>query len=63
MTGHGMTGYDNVSGKYWATWNDSMTTGVMVSQGTCDAKNACTFTGSWNDPIKKGPVKARPPDS
>jgi hypothetical protein len=58
-TGHGMTGYDNVTGKYWSTWNDSMSTGLMVSQGTCDAKHACEYTGSWNDPIKKGPVKAR----
>jgi hypothetical protein len=58
-TGHGMTGYDNVTGKYWSTWSDSMSTGLMVSQGTCDAKHACEYTGSWNDPIKKGPVKAR----
>lgn len=58
-TGHGMMGYDNVSGKYWSTWNDSMSTGVMVSEGSCDAKNNCTFTGSWNDPVKKRPVKAR----
>ena len=53
------TGYDNVTGKYWSTWNDSMSTGLMVSEGTCDAKDACTFTGSWNDPIKKGPITAR----
>jgi hypothetical protein len=59
FTGHGMMGYDNVSGKYWSTWNDSMSTGLMVSEGTCDAKGACTFAGSWNDPIKKGPVQAR----
>ena len=59
FTGHGMSGYDNVTGKYWATWNDSMSTGVMVSQGTCDAKKVCTYTGSWNDPVKKGPVTAR----
>jgi hypothetical protein len=59
MTGHGMTGYDNVSGKYWSTWNDSMSTGLMVAHGTCDAKNSCTFSGSWNDPVKKGPVRAR----
>ena len=57
--GMSMTGYDNVTGKYWATWNDSMSTGIMVSEGTCDAKHTCTFTGSWNDPIKKAPVKAR----
>lgn len=59
FTGHGMSGYDNVTGKYWATWNDSMSTGVMVSEGTCDESGACTFTGSWNDPIKKAPVQAR----
>lgn len=59
FTGHGMMGYDNVTGKYWSTWTDSMSTGLMVSQGTCDAKNACAFTGSWNDPITKGPKKAR----
>ena len=60
FTGHGMTGYDNVSGKYWGTWNDSMSTGVMVSEGTCDAQGKnCTFTSSWKDPVKKTMVKAR----
>jgi hypothetical protein len=59
FTGHGMTGYDNVSNKYWSTWNDNMGTGVMVSEGKCDAQNSCTFTGTWNDPVKKGPVTER----
>jgi hypothetical protein len=59
FAGHGMTGYDNVTGKWWSTWTDSMSTGVMVSEGSCKVKDSCTFTGSWNDPIKKGPVKAR----
>jgi hypothetical protein len=60
FSGHGMTGYDNVTGKYWSTWNDSMSTGIMVSEGTCDAAGkSCTFTGSWNDPVKKTPIKAR----
>jgi hypothetical protein len=60
FTGHAMMGFDNVSGKYWSTWNDSMSTGIMVSEGTCDAaQKTCAFTGSWNDPIKKAPVKAR----
>jgi hypothetical protein len=59
FTGQGMTGYDNVTGKYWSTWNDSMSTGLMVSEGTCDAKRVCTFTGSWNDPITKGPMTVR----
>ncbi len=59
FTGHGMQGYDNVTGKYWSTWNDSMSTGVMLSEGTCDAQNVCTFTGSWNDPITKGTINSR----
>lgn len=59
FTGHGMTGYDNVSGKWWSTWNDSMSTGVMLSEGSCDAQGACTFKGSWNDPVTKGKVEAR----
>jgi hypothetical protein len=59
FTGQAMMGYDNVTGKYWSTWMDSMSTGLMVSEGSCDAKNSCTFTGTWNDPIKKAPVKAR----
>ena len=60
FTGQGMRGYDNVSGKYWSTWTDSMSTGMMFSQGTCDdAKKTCTFTGTYNDPLKKGPVTSR----
>ena len=59
FTGHGMHGYDNTSGKYWGTWNDSMSTGVMISEGTCDAQHACTFTGSWIDPVKKETVTSR----
>src|SRR5207245_728697 len=45
FTGHGMRGYDNVTGKYWSTWNDSMSTGLMLSEGTCDAqdKNMLSF--------------------
>jgi len=59
FSGHGMRGYDNVTGKYWGTWMDSMSTGLMVSEGTCDDKNTCTFTGSWNDPVKKTKVTSR----
>lgn len=58
-TGHGMHGYDNVSGRHWSTWNDSMGTGVMLSDGECDDQGSCTFTGSWNDPVSKGKITAR----
>lgn len=59
FTGYGMTGFDNVSGRYWSTWNDSMSTGIMVSDGSCDEHKHCQFSGSWNDPITKGKVTAR----
>ena len=59
FNGHGMHGYDNVTGKHWSTWMDSMSTGLMVSEGTCDAQNACTFKGGWNDPVKKARVESR----
>ena len=57
--GQGMRGYDNVSGKYWGTWVDSMSTGIMVSEGTCDAKGTCNFTGTMNDPMTKKPSTMR----
>jgi hypothetical protein len=59
FTGHGMHGYDNVSGKHWSTWNDSMSTGLMVSEGACSDEGECTFTGSWNYPETKGKINAR----
>jgi hypothetical protein len=49
--GHGMTGYDNVKHQYWGTWNDSMSTALMVSWGTCDESGACSFTATVTDPM------------
>jgi len=51
--GHGMMGYDNVTGKYWSTWNDNMSTALFVSAGSCDAKNVCSFKGTMTDPMTK----------
>lgn len=59
FTGHGMHGYDNVSKKHWSTWTDSMSTGLMVSEGTCDDAGKCTMTGSWNDPVTGGTIESR----
>lgn len=59
FTGQGLHGYDNVTGKHWSTWNDSMSTGLMVSEGTCDASMACTFTGTYHDPVSKKPMTSR----
>ena len=35
--GHGVSGYDGVKKKYVGTWVDSMTTSLIVSEGTFDA--------------------------
>jgi len=51
--GIAMTGFDNVSGTYWGTWADNMSTGLMVSTGTC-TDGGCEFTGTYNDPIIGG---------
>lgn len=59
FTGLSRSGYDNVSGKYWSTWTDSMSTGIMVSEGECDEDQSCTYVGTYNDPIKGGPVTNR----
>lgn len=58
-TGQGLHGFDNVTGKYWATWNDSMSTGLMVSEGSCDADMACTYTGTYHDPVSRKPQATR----
>lgn len=59
FTGLSRNGYDNVSGKYWSTWTDSMSTGIMLSEGECDENHTCTYVGTYNDPIKGGPVTNR----
>lgn len=59
FTGLSRNGYDNVSGKYWSTWTDSMSTGIMLSEGDCDEDHTCTYVGTYNDPVKGGPVTNR----
>ena len=53
--GFGMSGYDNVTGKFWSTWSDSMSTGVMHVRGTYDAASKpFTYRGEMPDPMKAG---------
>lgn len=51
--GLGMTGYDNTSGKWWSTWSDNFSTGLMTSVGTCDVdpKRGCSFVATATDPM------------
>ena len=55
------SGYDNVSGKFWSTWVDSMSTGIMYSTGSYDpATKSITYTGEMADPMApKSMVKYR----
>lgn len=57
--GYGLSGFDNVSGKYWGNWEDNMGTGTMTSTGTCDAARTCTFESTYNDPVTKQAKKSR----
>jgi hypothetical protein len=59
FTGLSRSGYDNVSGNWWSTWTDSMSTGIMLSKGDCDENHTCTYVGTYNDPVKGGPVTSR----
>lgn len=56
--GRGVTGYNNVTGKYWSTWVDNMSTGVMVSEGEREG-DTMVFVGSTPDPMGGPPVKMR----
>ncbi|MBC7834395.1 MAG: DUF1579 domain-containing protein [Phycisphaerales bacterium] len=54
FTGLGYTGYDNIKKTYIGTWMDTMTTGMMTSEGKFDeATNTYTFTGWILDPMNK----------
>ncbi len=51
--GHGITGYDQGKKKYTGVWVDSWGTGMMVSEGTSDAKGVMTCTATMADPTGK----------
>lgn len=58
--GVGRTGYDNVTGQYWNTWVDSMSTGLYTSHGTRDPETGVvTYHGGYNNPMTGGETKVR----
>lgn len=60
FVGHGATGYDNVTGEYWSTWVDNMSTGVVVSRGNWDEEmGAMVFHGKYSDPMTGEMAKAK----
>jgi hypothetical protein len=44
FSGQGVTGYDNTKKKFVGTWIDSMSTGIMRSEGTTDASGKVMTT-------------------
>jgi hypothetical protein len=57
--GIGYTGYDNHTRKYVSTWMDSMSTGIMVFEGTAGADGkTITQTARFDDPVQ-GPMQWR----
>jgi hypothetical protein len=56
--GIGMSGFDNVAGEWWGTWNDNMGTGLMTSTGKCTA-TTCELTGTYIDAMTGKPKTMR----
>jgi len=53
FTGIGVVGYDNLLAKYVWIWMDDMSTGIMVSEGTCDdSGKILTLSGEYMDPME-----------
>jgi hypothetical protein len=50
--GMGWTGYDNAAQRWWTSWSDNFSTGVMNGTGKCDADAAkgCTYMSTAIDP-------------
>lgn len=57
--GLGRTGYDNVTGRYWSTWTDNMSTGLFVMYGTIRDDGSSTFEGDMADPVTGGTIRMR----
>jgi hypothetical protein len=61
FSGEGLIGFDNMKGKFFSTWIDSMSTGIWLAWGSYDkASNTYTFHGSMEDAMAPGTqVKVR----
>jgi hypothetical protein len=60
FNGCGITGYDNVIGKYVGTWIDNMGTGIETMQGTADASGkVINWIATMSDPLTGKPSKNR----
>ena len=53
--GVGYTGFNNVTGKYFSTWTDNMSTGLFLAEGDYDpATKSYTYRAQMPDPMESG---------
>jgi hypothetical protein len=57
--GVGLSGYDKGKKKYTGVWMDTMSTAMMITEGTADAAGVVTCEGSITDPITGKPMKVK----
>jgi hypothetical protein len=56
--GMGISAYDKGKKKYTGVWIDEMSTGMMVSEGTCNG-NVMSCEGEFTDPVSGKPTKTK----
>lgn len=60
FAGMGVVAYDRYQKKYIETWVDTMSTMVMISEGTCDGTGKVrTITAEFDDPMTKNRTTVR----
>ncbi len=53
------TGYDNVTGTYWSSWIDNMSTACYLQHGSKDADGSTTYRGEFDNPMTGGKTQVR----
>lgn len=57
--GIGRTGYDNVTGRYWSTWTDNLSTGLFIAYGEELEDGSLEFLGEMPDPVSGEMIPTR----
>lgn len=58
--GQGVMAYDNAAKKFYSTWHDSMSTGLMYMEGTYNEKTqTMTSIGNSVDPMTGNPMQTK----
>ncbi len=58
--GSGLMGYDNVTGQWWGTWVDTMSTGLMTSTGQWnEAEGVGIYIGESSDPMTGAKARSK----